>query len=214
MDGWRMGSSVTPLSLKDLEKDQWSNNWDELELYENGGDGGLYRQMDPSKNGVLAVQTIRNNIMASTVLATTAITLTSLIGVFVSSSSSSTTSSLIYGNRSKTVLSIKYFSILLCFLLAFLCNVQSIRYYAHVSFLVSVPVSRRRRGGEVVVSTEHVSRSLNRGSVFWSVGLRVLCFFCSVSLDIWADTDVGRLRVDNGGVVFLGHHNGVHKGPS
>ncbi|KAK1269228.1 hypothetical protein QJS04_geneDACA017598 [Acorus gramineus] len=139
---------------------------------------------DPSKNGVLAVQTIRNNIMASTVLATTAITLTSLIGVFVSSSpSSSTTSSLIYGNRSKTVLSIKYFSILLCFLLAFLCNVQSIRYYAHVSFLVSVPVSRRRRGGEAVVSAEYVSRSLNRGSVFWSVGLRA--FYASFVLFLW-----------------------------
>ncbi|KAK8472879.1 hypothetical protein PHAVU_002G325700 [Phaseolus vulgaris] len=37
---------------------------------------------DPLKNGVLGVQTIRNNIMASTLLATTAITLSSLIGVF------------------------------------------------------------------------------------------------------------------------------------
>ncbi|CAH1430074.1 unnamed protein product [Lactuca virosa] len=42
---------------------------------------------DPLKNGVLAVQTIRNNIMASTLLATTAITLSSIISVFVSSTS-------------------------------------------------------------------------------------------------------------------------------
>uniref|UniRef100_A0A1S3XH23 Uncharacterized protein n=3 Tax=Nicotiana TaxID=4085 RepID=A0A1S3XH23_TOBAC len=45
---------------------------------------------DPIKNGVLAVQTIRNNIMASTLLATTAITLSSIISVFVSNKSSFT----------------------------------------------------------------------------------------------------------------------------
>ncbi|EXC25190.1 hypothetical protein L484_013279 [Morus notabilis] len=88
---------------------------------------------DPLKNGVLTVQTIRNNIMASTLLGTTAITLSSLIGVFVSSSSKSgdKASQLVYGNKTLTLSSIKYFCILLCFLVAFLCNVQSIRYYAH-----------------------------------------------------------------------------------
>ncbi|KAK8278769.1 hypothetical protein V6Z12_D09G066100 [Gossypium hirsutum] len=95
---------------------------------------------DPLKNGVLAVQTIRNNIMASTLLATIAITLSSLISVFVSSSSDSgnTSSEIVFGNKTRLLSSIKYFSILLCFLVAFLCNVQSIRYYAHVSFLVTL----------------------------------------------------------------------------
>ncbi|KAI9101581.1 hypothetical protein K1719_023825 [Acacia pycnantha] len=41
----------------------------------------LSMMADPFKNGVLAVQTIRNNIMASTLLATAAITLSSLIGI-------------------------------------------------------------------------------------------------------------------------------------
>lgn len=45
----------------------------------------LAMMSDPMKNGVLAVQTIRNNIMASTLLSTTAITLSSLIGIFASS---------------------------------------------------------------------------------------------------------------------------------
>ncbi|KAK1565115.1 hypothetical protein Q3G72_019104 [Acer saccharum] len=44
---------------------------------------------DPLKNGTLAVQTIRNNMMASTLLGTTAIALCSLISVFVSSTTSS-----------------------------------------------------------------------------------------------------------------------------
>nr|GEU56981.1 ribonuclease H-like domain-containing protein [Tanacetum cinerariifolium] len=73
---------------------------------------------DPLKNGVLAVQTIRNNIMASTLLATTAITLSSIISVF------------------------------------------SIRYYAHVSFLATVPTFIDR--GEPI---KYVARNLNRGTL-------------------------------------------------
>ncbi|MED6204505.1 hypothetical protein PIB30_009510 [Stylosanthes scabra] len=64
------------------------------------------------KNGVLAVQTIRNNIMASTLLTTTAITLTS----------QDSETKLVYGNKSSLNSAIKRLSISLCFLLAFLCN--------------------------------------------------------------------------------------------
>ncbi|KAG5229874.1 hypothetical protein OIU76_021766 [Salix suchowensis] len=135
---------------------------------------------DPMKNGVLAVQTIRNNIMASTLLATTAITLSSLIGVFVSSTSNSDSSAsqIVYGNKSSIMQSIKYFSILLCFLVAFLCFVQSIRYYAHCSFLVTVPISKGKKD-----SIEYASRNLNRGSFFWSLGLRA--FYLSFPLFLW-----------------------------
>ncbi|XP_022988461.1 uncharacterized protein LOC111485699 [Cucurbita maxima] len=140
----------------------------------------LCMMSDPVKNGVLAVQTIRNNIMASTLLATTAITLCSLIGVFVTSSSDTSNAKLhlIYGNKSDLCTSIKYFSILLCFLVAFLCNVQSIRYYAHVSFLATVPTWRDQQD-----SIQYVARNLNRGSFFWSVGLRA--FYFSFPLFLW-----------------------------
>ncbi|KAL0743464.1 hypothetical protein Bca4012_084977 [Brassica carinata] len=135
---------------------------------------------DPMKNGVLAVQTIRNNIMASTLLATAAITLCSIIGVFVSSSSASesTASPIIYGNKSPLLATVKNFSILICFLMAFLCNVQSIRYYAHVSFLVTVPVSRG-----VKEHCEYVARNLNRALYFWFLGLRA--FYFSFPLFLW-----------------------------
>ncbi|KAL3529231.1 hypothetical protein ACH5RR_008553 [Cinchona calisaya] len=133
---------------------------------------------DPLKNGVLAVQTIRNNIMASTLLATTAITLSSLISVFVSNASNSSSSKLVYGSKTSFVSSIKYFSILLCFLVAFLCNIQSIRYYAHVSFLATVPAFKDRND-----CMEYVARNLNRGSFFWSLGLRA--FYLSFPLFLW-----------------------------
>lgn len=135
---------------------------------------------DPVKNGVLAIQTIRNNIMASTLLATTAITLSSIIGVFVSrnSNSANATSELLYGNKSAMLSSIKYFAILLCFLVAFLCNVQCIRYYAHVSFLATMPTSQGRKE-----AMEYAARSLDRGSLFWSLGLRA--FYLSFPLFLW-----------------------------
>ncbi|KAE9465228.1 hypothetical protein C3L33_02876, partial [Rhododendron williamsianum] len=72
----------------------------------------------------------------------------------------------------------KYFAILVCFLLAFLCNVQCLRYYAHVSFLATLPTSKDRRE-----SIEYVVANLNRGSFFWSLGLRA--FYLSFPLFLW-----------------------------
>ncbi|XP_021727421.1 uncharacterized protein LOC110694544 [Chenopodium quinoa] len=135
---------------------------------------------DPVKNGVLMVQTFRNNMMASTLLATTAITLSSVIGVFVSSTSTVTNASsrLVFGNKSQIVSAVKYFALIICFLVAFLCNVQSLRYYAHVSFLATLPTSQGKRE-----AMEYAARSLNRGSFFWTLGLRA--FYLSFPLFLW-----------------------------
>ncbi|XP_028805447.1 uncharacterized protein LOC114760350 [Neltuma alba] len=130
---------------------------------------------DPYKNGVLAVQAIRNNIMASTLLATAAVTLSSLIGVF---SSDNSTSKLLYGNRGSLCAAIKRLSISVCFLIAFLCNVQSIRCYAHVSFLITAPALKGKKD-----LIEYVSKTLNRGSFAWSLGLRA--FYLSFALVLW-----------------------------
>ncbi|KAL2247329.1 UNVERIFIED_CONTAM: hypothetical protein Sindi_2585200 [Sesamum indicum] len=132
---------------------------------------------DPLKNGVLAIQTIRNNIMASTLLATTAITLSSLISVYVSNRSSSTSLDM-HGNRVSVLPSVKFFAILICFMVAFLCNLLSIRYYAHGSFLVTVPAFKDRKD-----AIEYVATNLNRGGFFWSLGLRA--FYLSVPLFLW-----------------------------
>lgn len=133
----------------------------------------LYFQ-DPFKNGVLAIQTIRNNIMGSTLLATTAITLSSLIGIFTNNSwNSDDPSSLFHSSAS-----VKRISITICFLVAFLCNVQSIRCYCHVSFLITAPTIRDKKA-----YTEYISKTLNRGSHAWSLGLRA--FYLSFTFFLW-----------------------------
>jgi uncharacterized membrane protein len=147
---------------------------------------------------VLAVQTIRNNIMASTLLASTAITLSSLIAVLMSSgggggegSAAATSTSnnsggllpgapLVVGATGAPALSAKFFAILVCFLVAFLLNVQSIRYYSHASVLVNVPPGACRSGRAAAVG--YATDVLNRGSYFWSLGARAFYFSCPVFL--------------------------------
>ncbi|XP_057419236.1 uncharacterized protein LOC130713490 [Lotus japonicus] len=135
----------------------------------------LYLMNDPLKNGILAVQTIRNNMMASTLLATTAITLSSLIGVFASNDLET---QLVYGNRTSITASIKRLSMSLCFLVAFLCNMQSIRYYAQASFLITTPALKGKKD-----FIEYVAKTLDRGSYAWSLGLR--SFYLSIPLVLW-----------------------------
>ncbi|RLN05013.1 uncharacterized protein C2845_PM13G03270 [Panicum miliaceum] len=157
---------------------------------------------EPSgKHAVLAVQTIRNNIMASTLLASTAITLSSLIAVLMSSgggggggaTAASTASNdnsggllpgapLVVGATGAPALSAKFFAILVCFLVAFLLNVQSIRYYSHASVLVNVPPGAWRRGRGRAAAAGYATDVLNRGSYFWSLGARAFYFSCPVFL--------------------------------
>ncbi|CAO2186988.1 unnamed protein product [Urochloa humidicola] len=149
---------------------------------------------EPSgKHAVLAVQTMRNTIMASTVLASVAITLSSLVaalmasgaahGLFSSSSSSSSTTTpiptLAGGAAGEAALELKFFAILVCFLVAFLLNVQSIRYYSHTGLLVNVPLAAHRRPATAV---GYVTGTLNRGFYFWSLGVRAYYFSCPVFL--------------------------------
>lgn len=143
------------------------------------------RMEDVSRNGVLAVQTLRNNIMASTVLASAAIMLSSLIALLMTSSHGGKSASyFVIGDRSDLGLSIKFFSILVCFLAAFLLNVQSVRYYSHASIVINVPFERIcLNHHQQHLTTEYVARSVNRGSYFWSLGLRA--FYFSFPLLLW-----------------------------
>ncbi|KAG5533957.1 hypothetical protein RHGRI_027970 [Rhododendron griersonianum] len=139
------------------------------------------------KNGVLAVQTLRNNIMASTLLASMAIMLSSLIAVLMSNQGGySSPGGFVYGDKSELTLTLKFFSILVCFLLAFLFNVQSIRYYSHASILINVPLKKNQKGQQSHhhhLTVDYVGRTVNRGGYFWALGLRA--FYFSLPLFLW-----------------------------
>ncbi|KAJ9691752.1 hypothetical protein PVL29_013825 [Vitis rotundifolia] len=139
---------------------------------------------DVSKNGVLAVQTLRNNIMASTVLASTAIMLSSVIAVLMTGKNGDRSFGVVFGDKSPMGISIKYFAILVCFLLSFLLNVQSIRYYSNASILINVPFKKIYLSPHSHhLTSEYVGTTVNKGSYFWSLGLRA--FYFSFPLFLW-----------------------------
>lgn len=143
---------------------------------------------DQSKNGILAVQTSRNNIMASTMLATMAITLGSIIsdlitrgwGVSIPQSTSGSTN--VVDGSNDVIVNIKFFSILTCFLLAFLFNVQAIRYYSHGGMLINVPTTKWTESSRPK-AMEYIVRAFERASYFWSLGLRA--FYFAFPLFMW-----------------------------
>jgi uncharacterized membrane protein len=83
------------------------------------------------------------------------------------------------GDKLLVTSSIKLLCVLVCFLVAFLCNVQAVRYYSHVSFLVSIPIGPSAPG----LSPEYVNKAIARGGQFWSIGLRA--FYFSFPLFFW-----------------------------
>ncbi|KAK2968402.1 hypothetical protein RJ640_004408 [Escallonia rubra] len=121
----------------------------------------------------LACSVINSNISAATSLSSISLVLTSLIGAWIgnpseASSNGVLTSTLVYGDTRPFTVSLKYISILSCFLIAFASFVQTTRNYVHANFLISMPNS------DIPVS--YVEKAVLRGSNFWSVGMRALYF--------------------------------------
>ncbi|KAG0608484.1 hypothetical protein M758_8G109000 [Ceratodon purpureus] len=134
---------------------------------------------DNDKKNILAVQTLRNNIMGSTLMATTAILLCSATAVFMSSAYFSSRALLMGGHSSK-LLSFKYLSLIACFLFSFVSYMQSIRYVNHVNFLVNIPLPEAMA---IRVSPEYVANVLAKGCNFFTAGTRG--FYFAFPLLLW-----------------------------
>lgn len=65
-------------------------------------------------------------------------------------------------------MSIKYISLIICFLLDFSCLVQSARNFIHANYLLSTPDSN--------IPVNNVELVGLRGADFWSLGLRAIYF--------------------------------------
>ncbi|XP_030460243.2 uncharacterized protein LOC115680563 [Syzygium oleosum] len=117
---------------------------------------------------------ISSNISAATFLASILLTLCSMIGAWISNTNNFK-SDLIYGDTRPSTLSIKYISLLICFLLAFACFIQSARHFVHANYLISTPSPG--------VPPKSVEVAVIRGGDFWSIGLRALYF--ALNLLLW-----------------------------
>uniref|UniRef100_A0A7N0SXX8 Uncharacterized protein n=1 Tax=Kalanchoe fedtschenkoi TaxID=63787 RepID=A0A7N0SXX8_KALFE len=132
-------------------------------------------QVDAKERG-LAFSVMGSNISAATFLASTSLTLGSLIGTWVGSSTRNMfISHITYGSTSASIISVKYISLLACFLASFAAFVQSVRHYVHANLLLSMP--------NTDVPISFVEKDVIRGNLFWCIGLRGLYF--ATSLLLW-----------------------------
>ncbi|CAM8894034.1 unnamed protein product [Rhodiola kirilowii] len=132
-------------------------------------------QVDAKERG-LAFSVMSSKISAATFLASTSLTLGSLIGTWVGSSTSNMfISHITYGSTSSSIISVKYISLLTCFLASFASFVQSVSHFVHANLLLSMV--------NTDVPVSFVEKALIRGNVFWCIGLR--CLYLAMTLLLW-----------------------------
>ncbi|KAL3650981.1 hypothetical protein CASFOL_007384 [Castilleja foliolosa] len=136
---------------------------------------------DNDKKNILAVQTLRNTIMGSTLMATTSILLCSGLAAVISSTYSikKPLNDAVYGAHGEFMVALKYVTLLLFFVFSFICHSLSIRFTNQVNFLINCPPDNSCG----VVTPEYVSDLLERGFTLNTVGNRL--FYAALPLLLW-----------------------------
>jgi uncharacterized membrane protein len=134
------------------------------------------------RDGVLAVQTLRNSMMAAVFLASTAVLM--IIGVLTLSEQGdklrTTWQALdVFGAANSRLWLAKMLLLLIDLLVAFFSFAMAIRLFHHVGYMINAPQDQ----GLVAVDPAHVSGHLNRAGHFYSIGMRA--YYYTVPLLLW-----------------------------
>ncbi len=139
------------------------------------------RAVMEGKLDLLAVQTLRNWVMASSFLASAAI----VIGLSILSAGFRTDHIAecahalnILGTKDATMWSIKLMILTVCFFFAFFSFALSIRYYNHASFVINVPTA-----DDPIVTYDAVTHIINRANTHYTLGMRA--YYLSVPFTLW-----------------------------
>ncbi|XP_024996821.1 uncharacterized protein LOC112529697 [Cynara cardunculus var. scolymus] len=134
---------------------------------------------DNEKKNILAVQTIRNTIMGSTLMATTSILLCSGLAAVISSTYSvkKPLNDTIYGAHGEFMVSLKYVTLLVLFLFSFMCHSLSIRFISQVNYLINCSQD------STVVTSTYVSELLEKSSALNAIGNRI--FYSALPVVLW-----------------------------
>ncbi|CAN6721315.1 unnamed protein product [Malus baccata var. baccata] len=135
---------------------------------------------DNEKKNILAVQTLRNTIMGSTLMATTSILLCSGLAAVISSTYSvkKPLNDAVYGAHGEFMVALKYVSLLTIFLFSFMCHSLSIRFINQVNILINSPQDPMS-----LVTPEYVSELLEKGYLLNTAGNRL--FYAALPLVLW-----------------------------
>jgi uncharacterized membrane protein len=133
------------------------------------------------KRDIMAVQTLRNQVMAATFLASTAILISigSFSAAFRSAEFTETSHGLnLLGTDSEVLWMFKLMLLGILFFVTFFNFTLAIRYYNHAGFMVNTFEHK-----DATVSEEAVTQVLNHGALHYTIGMRG--FYLSVPLALW-----------------------------
>ncbi|KAK8486156.1 hypothetical protein V6N13_139668 [Hibiscus sabdariffa] len=135
---------------------------------------------DNDKRNILAVQTLRNTIMGSTLMATTSILLCAGLAAVVSSTYSvkKPLTDSVFGAHGELMVAIKYVTSLSIFLFSFLCHSLSIRFINQVNILINTP-----QDPASIVGPDYISELLEKGFLLNTAGNRL--FYAALPLLLW-----------------------------
>jgi uncharacterized membrane protein len=151
---------------------------------------------------ILAVQTLRNSMMASSFMASTAILL--IIGVLTLSAQGDKMSGTwhalnLLGQEGADIWLFKLLLMLFTLLFAFFAFCLSIRLYHHIGYQINTAPDLRRE----VTQPAHVGAELNRAAIFYRLGMRA--YYYTVPLLLWLFGPVWLLGATTLLIFFLYH---------
>ncbi|KAF0898116.1 hypothetical protein E2562_001772 [Oryza meyeriana var. granulata] len=136
---------------------------------------------DNEKKAVLVVQSMRNVIMGSTLMATTAILFCTGVAAILSSTYTvkKPLSDTVFGAHGEYMMALKYVTLLLVFLLSFLSHTAAICTLNQATFLVNTLPS----AADLPVTKDYIADVLEKGFLLNLVGNRL--FYAGVPLLLW-----------------------------
>ncbi|GKV37783.1 hypothetical protein SLEP1_g45772 [Rubroshorea leprosula] len=135
---------------------------------------------DNDKKNILAVQSLRNVIMGSTLMATTSVLLCTGLAAILSSTYSvkRPLNDSVFGAHGEFMVALKYVTMLCIFLFSFFCHSLSIRFVNQANLLINTPPDPL-----FIITPEYVSELLEKGFLLNAVGNRL--FYSALPLLLW-----------------------------
>ncbi|GAB4833129.1 hypothetical protein Ancab_031375 [Ancistrocladus abbreviatus] len=131
------------------------------------------------KKEMLAVQSLRNTLMASILTASITILVTISLAALANNTYNATAighlfSSSLFGSQSGRIISLKYGSASVFLLISFLCSSIAVGFLIDANFLINASASSSDHSNQQVLSRQYAKMILERGSLFAVAGNRAL----------------------------------------
>jgi uncharacterized membrane protein len=149
------------------------------------------------RRDIMAVQTLRNLVMAATFLASTAVIIS--IGILSTAFRADGFSGIshvlnLFGSRHETLWFIKLMVLAVDFFFAFFNFTLAIRYYNHAGLMLNIPLNQGP-----TASVDAVTEVMNHAALHYTLGMRA--YYLAIPFVLWL---VGPLWLLAGALVLIG----------